>query len=169
MPRPVSGDYAAFYHHYISLVAEDDLTMAFAKNEREMEAFLTTLPEAKASYAYADGKWTVKQLLQHMIDTERIFAFRALWFARKHPAPLDGFDENEFAAVATAAGRSLSSLITEFLQLRKSTVQLFESFTAGELQQTGLANKNSVTVNALGFIIIGHFLHHRNILTERYL
>lgn len=169
MPRPVSGDYASFYHRYISLVGEDDLLPAFATNELEMEKFLNALPESKANYAYADGKWTVKQLLQHMIDTERIFAFRALWFARKHPAPLDGFDENEFAAVATAGGRSLSSLVTEYLQLRKSTVQLFESFNADELQQVGLANKNPVTVNALGFIVIGHFLHHRNILTERYL
>lgn len=169
MPRPQSNDYAAFYHNYVQQIKENELSLAFANANPLMETFLHSLPEEKGTYAYAEGKWTLKQLLQHMIDTERIFAFRALWFARKHPSPLTGFDENEFAVQAPAADRTLESLIQEFIALRKSTTFLFESFTQEELNRSGLANNHSITVNALGFVTIGHFLHHQQIIEQRYL
>lgn len=169
MARPTTNDYASFYHNYVMQVAEDDLQAAFQNQYEVLQSFLQNLPEAKADYAYADGKWTVKQLLQHMIDAERIFAHRALWFARQSPAPLSGFDENEYAAIADVNKRSLQSLCSEFMTVRKSSEYLFNSFSPKELTTSGIANNNSITVNAIGFVLLGHFLHHKKIMEERYL
>jgi len=169
MARPTINDYAPYYHNYVMYVKEDDLHTAFTNQSLPMELFLNSIPEAKAGYAYAEGKWTVKQLLQHLIDAERIFAHRALWFARQSPAPLSGFDENEFAVIADGGNRSLTSLVEEMIIVRKSTASLFAGFTEKELNTAGTANNHSITVNALGFVILGHFLHHKRILEERYL
>ena len=168
MSRPTIGDYASFYHNYVMQVQEDDLQIAFQNNSSVVDAFLNSIPESKADYAYAEGKWTVKQLLQHMIDAERIFAHRALWFARKSPAPLSGFDENAYADIADVSKRSLQSLIDEMKAVRKSTEFLFNSFSEDELNTVGTANNNPITVKALGFVTLGHFLHHKRILEDRY-
>ena len=168
MPRPTTNDYASFYHNYVMQVQEDDLQTAFQNNSSVVDASLNSIPESKADYAYAEGKWTVKQLLQHMIDAERIFAHRALWFARKSPAPLSGFDENAYADIADVSKRSLQSLIDEMKAVRKSTEFLFGSFSEDELNTAGTANNNPITVKALGFVTLGHFLHHKHILEERY-
>jgi uncharacterized damage-inducible protein DinB len=149
-------------------VQEDDLQTAFQNNSPVVDVFLNSIPSSKADYAYADGKWTVKQLLQHMIDAERIFAHRALWFARKSPAPLSGFDENAYADIVDVSKRSLQSLIDEMKAVRKSTEFLFSSFSEDELNTVGTANNNPITVKALGFVTLGHFLHHKGILEERY-
>ena len=149
-------------------VQEDDLHTALRNQAAVFDFFLNTIPAAKANYAYAPSKWTVKQLLQHMIDTERILAHRALWFARKSPDPLTGFDENAFAEVADVHNRSLQSLIDEMKAVRKSSEFLFNSFSEKELNTRGMANNNSITVNALGFITLGHFLHHKQILEDKY-
>lgn len=169
MPRPTINDYASFYHNYVMQVQEDDLNIAFNNQSEILDLFLHSIPESKAGYAYAEGKWTVKQLLQHMIDAERIFAHRALWFARQSPAPLSGFDENEFAAIADVNNRTLQSLVEEMIAVRNSTASLFQSFSDRELNTAGTANNHSITVNALGFVTIGHFQHHKRILKERYL
>jgi uncharacterized damage-inducible protein DinB len=169
MPKPAAADAPVFYHNYISNVAATDLQTAFANNLKQAAAFLQQLPAEKAGYAYAPEKWTLRQLLQHMIDTERIFAFRALWFVRQHPEPVAGFDENTFAANAPAENRTIQDLISEFLHLHQSTFDLYNSFSATDLQRVGFINEKSITVNALGFIIIGHFLHHQRIITDRYL
>lgn len=169
MARPTTNDYATYYHNYVMQVVEDDLQTAFQNQYTVLQSFLQNIPETKANYAYAEGKWTVKQLLQHMIDTERIFAHRALWFARQSPAPLSGFDENEYAAIADVNKRSLESLCNEFMAVRKSSEYLFNSFSQKELMTSGIANNNSITVNALGFVTLGHFLHHKKIMEERYL
>ncbi len=168
MPRPATNDYAPFQHGYVMHVQEDDLHTAFQNQATVLEAFLNTIQPAKANHTYAEGKWTVKQLLQHMIDTERILAHRALWFARKSPDPLTGFDENAYAEVADVSNRSIQSLIDEMKTVRKSTLFLFNSFSEKELNTRGMANNNSITVNALGFITLGHFLHHKQILEDRY-
>lgn len=168
MSRPTTGDYASFYHNYVMQVQEDELQTAFQNNSSVVDAFLHSIPSSKADYAYAEGKWTVKQLLQHMIDAERIFAHRALWFARKSPASLSGFDENAYAAIADVSKRSLQSLIDEMKAVRKSTEFLFSSFSENELNTVGTANNNPITVKALGFVTLGHFLHHKRILEERY-
>ncbi|MBK8089491.1 MAG: DinB family protein [Chitinophagaceae bacterium] len=168
MSRLTTDDYASFYHNYVMQVQEDDLQTAFQNNSPVVDAFLNSIPAAKADYAYAEGKWTVKQLLQHMIDAERIFAHRALWFARKSPAPLSGFDENAYADIADVSKRSLQSLIDEMKAVRKSTEFLFSSFSENELNTVGTANNNPITVKALGYVTLGHFLHHKNILEDRY-
>lgn len=168
MSKPATSDYASFYHNYVMQVQENDLQEAFKNNSSVVESFLHSIPASKADYSYAEGKWTVKQLLQHMIDAERIFAHRALWFARKSPDPLSGFDENAYAAIADVSKRSLQSLIDEMIAVRKSTAFLFSSFSENELNTAGTANNNPVTVKALGFVTLGHFLHHKRILEERY-
>lgn len=169
MPRPTTNDYDPFYHNYVMNVQEDDLRNAFEKQSTIIDSFLASIPDSKADHAYADGKWTVKQLLQHMIDAERIFSHRALWFARQSAAPLSGFDENEYAIIADVSRRTIQSLADEFKAVRKSTEHLFNSFSWKELNTSGMANNNSITVNALGFVTLGHFLHHKRILEERYL
>lgn len=168
MQRPATSDYASFYETYVKQVKEDDVHLAFQNNSVLLDSFLDTVPESKGDYAYAEGKWTVKQLLQHVIDAERIFTHRALWFARKSPHPLSGFDENEYAAVADVSNRSVSSLVTEMKAVRRSSELLFRSFAEKELNAVGVANNHAITVNALGFVLLGHFLHHQQILEERY-
>ena len=169
MPRPTTNDYDPFYHNYVMNVQDDDLRAAFEHQSTILDSFLASIPDSKADHAYADGKWTVKQLLQHMIDAERIFSHRALWFARQSAAPLGGFDENEYAKIADVSKRTVQSLAEEFKAVRKSSELLFNSFSWKELNTSGMANNNSITVNALGFVMLGHFLHHKRILEERYL
>lgn len=169
MPRPTTNDYDPFYHNYVLNVQEDDLRSAFENQSSLLNSFFASIPDSKADYAYAAGKWTVKQLLQHLIDAERIFSYRALWFARQSAAPLSGFDENEYAEIADVSKRTIQSLADEFKAVRKSTELLFNSFSWKELNTSGMANNNSITVNAIGFVTLGHFLHHKRILEERYL
>lgn len=169
MPRPTTNDYASFYHKYVMNVQDDDLRAAFESQSTILDSFFASIPDSKADHAYAEGKWTVKQLLQHMIDAERIFSHRALWFARQSAAPLSGFDENEYAKIADVSKRTVQSLAEEFKAVRKSSELLFNSFSWKELNTSGMANNNSITVNALGFVTLGHFLHHKRILEERYL
>jgi hypothetical protein len=128
-----------------------------------------SIPDNKADVAYAPGKWTVRELLCHIMDAERIFCYRALRFARNDKTPLSGFEENDYAPQANAAGRSLQKIASEMSHLRASTIDLFESFTPEMLTRKGSANKNEISVMAIGFIISGHETHHRKILQERYL
>jgi uncharacterized damage-inducible protein DinB len=169
MPRPNENDFAPYYGRYIAQVNEEDITNAISNQDNIIESFLKSISADKWNYAYAEGKWTVKELVQHIIDAERIFAYRALRIARKDETPLPGFDENTYAPVSEAGRRSSSELIEEFLAVRKSTELLFKSFTDEMLQQRGTASNQPVTPNALGFITVGHFYHHKNILEERYL
>ncbi|HET9056034.1 MAG TPA: DinB family protein [Chitinophagaceae bacterium] len=169
MPRPQEHEFASYYARYISYVKEDDVLMAFASQAEIITPFLQSIPDDKWDYAYAEGKWTVKELVQHVIDTERIFSYRALRIARKDETPLPGFDENTYAPASLANRRNATELIEEFLAVRKSTELLFKSFTSSMLQQKGIASNQSITVNALGFITLGHFYHHKTVLEERYL
>lgn len=169
MPKPLSNDHAPYFSRYIDLVETDDVRNAFAEQQLQLSTIFNAIPDSKADFAYADGKWTVKQLVQHLIDCERIFAYRSLWVARNAPDPLPGFDENAFAEMADVSNRTLQDLKNEFIAVRTSTNALFNSFTNEDLQRRGISNTKEITVNALGFIIIGHLTHHYNILKERYL
>jgi len=169
MAKPNPSDYSLFSSHYIMSVPEDDLQEALKNQWPILEAFLDTIPEAKADYAYAPGKWTIKQLVQHMTDTERIFAHRALWIVRKASSPLTSFDENEFAKAADVSRVSLKELIEEFKAVRKSTEFLYSKLTEEELNAKGKVNDHMLSVKSTGFIIVGHFIHHKRILEERYL
>ena len=135
----------------------------------KIESLLRLIDEEKAGYAYAPGKWNLKELLQHIIDGERIFNYRALCFARKETLSLPPFDENLYAENSNANTRSWNVLSNEFINVRRSTEDLFKSFSAVMLQQKGIANNNTLSVLSLGFIIIGHVKHHIKVVEERYL
>ena len=160
---------ADFYRPYITLVEKDELNKAFKKNTKKFRKFLKEIPDEKIDYAYAEGKWTIKQVLQHIIDVERVFSYRALWFARKDEQPLPGFDENNWAEHAHASGREWEDMVNEFKIIRKSTQHLYESFGDDELNSSGTSNDNLINVAAIGYICAGHVEHHMNILKERYL
>lgn len=162
------GAFPGYFQRYIDQVPEEELSAAFANQLPEIRKFLSSITEEKSNYSYAPGKWTLKEVLQHMIDTERIFAFRALCFARQDKTSLPGFDENEYAAHSTANNRSWADLSAEFLAVRQTTEMLFNSFSADALQQEGRANNNPASVGSMGFTTLGHFNHHKKVVEERY-
>ena len=169
MARPSQGDYGAFYETYVSKVHEDDLIEAFRKHTADVLDFFEGIPRQKLDYAYATGKWTIKQVLQHITDAERIFAYRALRFARKDNTPLSPFDENEYAAEAQVAQRDWMDMVEEFQLVRLSSEHLFRSLGTEELQRSGIASGVPVSVLSLGYILIGHATHHMEVVKERYL
>lgn len=169
MSKPKAEDAAPFYHKYIAYNTGDSLQEIIHNHAAEIKDFYNNLPEEKADYAYAEGKWTLKDLLQHVTDAERIFCYRALRISRKDATPLPGFDENMYAENANTPGRSFDSLKQEFTAVRFATDLLLQSFTGDQLQQSGIASDHHITVNALAFIIYGHLLHHKKIIEERYL
>lgn len=158
-----------FYQGYLDSVQEDDLMEALNKNTRQFRKFLKNIPGKKINYAYAEGKWTVKELLQHIVDAERVFVYRALSFARKDTANLPSFDENVWAITAKAPKRKWNDLVDEFKSLRAANLAFFASLDEEQLQQTGTANNNIISVVALGFVVAGHVEHHMRIIRERYL
>jgi uncharacterized damage-inducible protein DinB len=158
-----------FYKNYVKLIEETDLIQALRISGHRMLELVHFIKEEKADYRYATDKWSVRELLCHVIDAERIFAYRALRFARNDSTPLAGFEENDYAPQANAAGRSLKKIADEMAHLRISTIELFDSFTPEMLTRKGTANGNELSVVLLGFIIAGHETHHRKIMMERYL
>ena len=169
MTRPLENEYASFYKNYIALAIGNNVEEIIENHSNTLNYFYNSLPETKADYAYADGKWTIKDLLQHLIDAERVFVYRATRFARKDSQSLLGFDENDYARNANACNRTLQSLKDELSALRASTNLFLASLNDEQLSQKGAANNNHITVNAIAFIIFGHLLHHKNIMEERYL
>jgi hypothetical protein len=169
MPRPAGDAYPPFYDTYVRLVPEEDLSAAFSRSVHELENDLSRIPENMGDHAYAAGKWTIRELLQHAIDTERIFAYRALCIARGEKQALPGFDENAYAREAGAGHVSLSDLKEELLLCRRSTVRLFRGFPEKAMERTGTANGQPISVLALGYIMIGHWRHHKGVIEERYI
>lgn len=169
MSRPAENEYADFYQNYIKLAEGNDVCVLLKNQLDEIKLFLDAIPYEKADFAYATGKWSVRLLLQHIIDAERIFSLRALWFARGSKSTLPGYDENAFAAQSLKTLPELNALKVELITLRSSTIDLFNSFDEETLQRSGIANNSMITVNALGFIIAGHFRHHQQILLNKYL
>jgi hypothetical protein len=131
--------------------------------------FFQNIPENKIDHAYAEGKWTIREMFQHIIDAERIFSYRALRFARKDPTPLTGFDENLFAVNAKADKRDWNDLLEEFKIVRKATEWLYSSFDEEQLDASGTSNGSSIYVLAFGYISVGHAIHHMNVIKQRYL
>jgi uncharacterized damage-inducible protein DinB len=167
--RPDLSRVPVSFHNYISQVKQDELQEAFSAGTPAFMQFIESVPPSKYDYRYADGKWTIREVLQHIIDAERIFAYRALRFARKDTTPLPGFDENSFAENAKAETRQWKDLVNEFKAVRTASEYLFASFDKDQLEATGTSNNNPIYVLALGFILVGHSLHHMRILKERYL
>jgi uncharacterized damage-inducible protein DinB len=169
MGKPQAGDYVPYHATYISKVGEGNILDILHNQQQSTYEFFKLLPADKANYAYADGKWTVKQALGHMIDTERIMAYRALRFARNDDTPLPGFDQDDYVANSRHNEFELADLAEEFKLTRQANMYFFKSLNAEEKQRFGLASGNRVTVNALLYIIAGHELHHICIIKERYL
>ena len=169
MPKPSPATYPVYFKKYVDQVPEEDLLTGFQNQLTVIKEFLNSITEEKSTYAYDTGKWTLKEVLLHMTDAERIFNYRALAIARKETASLPGFDENTYAANSNANSRTWQNLVDEFLAVRSSTEFLFKSFTDEALSTSGISNNNPVTVISLGFITLGHFYHHKNVMQERYL
>src|SRR4051812_3047960 len=169
MPNLTPGTYPAFIKGYLQFVNTDLVAEAIEKYSSNISDFFKNIPGEKISYRYGEGKWNLKEMLQHIIDAERIFAYRALRIARHDKTPLPGFEENTYAAAAEADARSWESLLEEFHAVRKSTDLLLSSFTEDQLEQTGTTNGEPNSVKALSFLIFGHILHHINIVKLRYL
>ena len=169
MSIPVAGTYPDYFANYIKLVDASSVKEAIEKYAIQINDFFTNIKEEKADYRYEENKWSIKELLQHLIDAERIFAFRAVSLARGEKASLPGFEENEYASASQADKRSWKSLVEEFIACRKSTDLLLLSFTEDQLQQSGITNSKPNTVVAIAYVMIGHILHHMTVVEERYL
>lgn len=169
MARPDLLQVPEWYHGYINKVTGNDFLVEMKKQTGELIRFLKRIPVEKQDYRYAKGKWTVKELVQHLVDAERIFAYRALCFARQDKTSLPSFDENEYANNSKAKKRKWNELIEEYKIVRLSNEILFGSFDKGQIQSVGIANNNPVSVNAIGFILVGHATHHLEIIKARYI
>ena len=169
MPRPVEGTFQPYTIQYISKVPEDNVTEAFRNQQELVKDFFQNIPAAKYEFAYAQGKWTLKEMLQHIVDTERIFAYRAMCIARQEKQSLPGFEENDYAANSFANNRNWDDLVNELQLVRKGTEILFKSFAPEVLHTAGTSNNAMVTPNSIGFITVGHMYHHISIIKERYL
>ena len=167
--KPHPSEYDEFYSNYVNIVKYDDLYEALTNAAAASKRFWSSIPEEKGDFRYADGKWSIKELLQHIIDTERIFSYRALAFARGEQTALPGYDENQYAANCLADSRSLKEIIDELALVRKSTIALFNSFDESVLNNLGKASGSNLSVKATGFIIVGHEIHHLKVVKERYL
>lgn len=166
--RPQQGDYNPYFDNYISLVKGENILIVLENNLAATESFLKSIPETKGDFAYAEGKWSVKQVIIHITDTERVFAYRALTIARGDKTPLPGYDENVWAKNSAAKNRTLADVVEEFLSVRKSTIHLVKSFDEEMLSRKGTTNNNPASVISLLYVIAGHELHHLKVLKERY-
>jgi len=164
------GEYAPYQDAYLRLVSDEwSLTGELEVSLAKFIDFVRDIPMDKYDYRYAEGKWDIKDIIQHLIDSERIFAYRALRIARGDTTPLPGFEENDYAGSAGASRRHLQELLTELSLVRHCSISLFKSLREEELLRTGTASNNTVSARALGFLIIGHQNHHIKIFKERYL
>ena len=154
---------------YVANVNQLPMLEALRKSGKIFNKLLKDISGKKAFYAYAPGKWTIKEMVQHVIDAERVFALRALWFARKDASPLPGFDENTWAANARGNDREWEDIRKEFRILRKSTLFFFRNLKEEQLLAKGMANNNEYNVLAMGYLCAGHVMHHHGILKDRYL
>ena len=170
IPKPEPSEYAPYVITYISLLPDDGLILEhFDDNLRTTTELMRSLAEDKLTYRYAEGKWTIKEILAHLIDDERIYAYRALRFARNDQTELPGFEQEDYAIESGANERSLDDLLAEFAIVRKSTIALFNSFPDHVLTRSGVANGNVMSVRAIAYHLAGHELRHLNVIKERYL
>lgn len=167
--RPETGEYAPYYEKYISQIAGNDILTTLYEQRRQMLLLLSGRDESDGEIRYAPDKWSVKEVLGHICDAERVFAYRALRFARNDATPLAGFDENAYVKNAPFARQPLSDLIEDFIAVRRATISLFRGFDQEAWTRKGVANNNAVSVRGLAYIVAGHELHHRKMLEEKYL
>jgi hypothetical protein len=167
--RPAAAEYAHFHASYVAMVPEGDVLALLKKQGGETLRLLGRLGEKKSKHRYAPGKWSIREVVGHLIDAERVFTYRALTFARGDKGPLPGFDENGWASASNAERRTLKSLCQEMQSLRETTLALFKGFGPEELARTGVASGQAMSVRGLLYVTTGHERHHVKILKERYL
>ena len=167
--RPNSGDYSTYYESYIKLIEGDDILKILNEQSKKTQDVLNSFSEHRGNFRYADGKWTVKEVVGHLLDTERVFAYRALCIARGEKKSLPGFDQDDYVSEGNFNRRELFDLNYEYRLLRESNLLLFRSFTPEMLKLKGFANESSITVLAILFIIAGHEKHHMNFLRAKYM
>ncbi len=169
MPRPKPNDYPSFYAGYVEETEGDDPVKILEEQITRLQVTLSTVSEEKGEFSYAEGKWTIKEMIGHLIDTEKIMAYRALCIARGEKQSLPGFEQDDYVKEGNFNRREMKELMEELLQTRRSTILLFKSFEKEMLNRRGVANENEVTVLAFAFIITGHANHHIRILKEKYM
>lgn len=169
MKRPEADEYNEYYAGYISLVTEDDVLEALENQVDEIKDLLKSIPEERGDHAYEEGKWTIKQLIGHLIDAERAFSYRALRFSKGDATVLPGYDQDLFVEKGGFDKRSIHDLRKELTSLRKANVIFFRNLPEGADVLKGNANGKDVTVRALAYMMVGHIRHHLNIIRERYL
>lgn len=162
-------EYNPFYQTYINKAQNVELKQGLRESFAYVFEFLNAIPEHKLEFRYAENKWTIKEVIQHVIDAERIFSYRALRIARQDQTPLPGFEENNYVPASFANNRSRAELLADYKAVRQATLSLFDSFSNDMLLQMGTASNSPISVRALGFITIGHENHHCQIIKERYL
>jgi len=167
--RPDDTEYAPFYARYVADVPEADVVATLRDSGREIVAALAAIPESRGGFRYAPDKWTIREVVGHLIDAERIFGYRALRLARADATPLPGFEENDYARTAGSDARTLADLVDELRVVREGTVRLFASLPEEAWTRRGIVNHREVSVRALAYITAGHARHHMNVLRERYL
>jgi len=166
--RPQAGEYAAYYDRYISLIQGDDILNTLDQQRRQMMLLLSCRDEEEGDFRYAPDKWNAKEVMGHICDTERIFAYRALRIARADATPLEGFEQDDYVRNGPFAQRPMADMVEEFSAVRRATLSLLRNLDEAAWLRRGIANKNEVSVRALAYIIAGHELHHRRILEEKY-
>lgn len=167
--RPQAGEHAPYFSRYIDLVPEEDVIGAIEAQGRELTALLSPLGEEKAAFRYAPEKWSVKQVLGHVTDAERIFDYRLLSIARGETKPLPGFDENDYMRGANFDQRSFADLLDDFDATRRSTITLLRGLSDDAWTRAGTANENNTSVRAIAYMVAGHARHHLGVLRSRYL
>lgn len=167
--RPGANDYFEYYNGYVSKVEGDDLLTALRQRRDLVADLYSSISEEQSRFRYAEGKWSIRELLGHLVDAERVMAFRALSFARGNAEAIPGMDQDEYMRHANFDERDLEDILKEFLLVRESNVVMFASLPAEAWDRRGVASGYEFTVRALGYIIAGHEIHHTDILTARYL
>jgi hypothetical protein len=167
--KPAETEYLPYYGRYISLVPDGDILSVLDKQSEATLALLRGIPESQAGWRYAPDKWSIKELVGHLLDTERIFAYRALRFARNDRTPVPGYEQDDYIREASFDECLLAALAAEFESVRHSTLFLFKHLSEAAWTRRGMANDSEVSVRALAYIIAGHELHHREILRSKYL
>lgn len=168
LTKPPLSEYQGFFERYVNLVPDGDLLHLLEKQTYTLHSLLENLTEEQARYAYAEGKWSIKQVVGHMADTERILSYRALCFSRQEQQPLPGFDENAYVEQAIFQHRPLNNLLQDSQVVRQASISLFRGMGEEMFSRTGTANNNTLSVRALAYVIAGHELHHLAILRSRY-
>ncbi len=167
--KPDSNEYAPYYKQYVDLIDSDNILEVLKNQLQEVENFFNSIDEEKSNYRYAEKKWSIKEVLGHLVDSERIFSCRILRMSRSDPNQLVTFDENLFIEESNYSSLKLKDILNEFILLRKSTILMLQGMKEEMFLKTGIINGQNISVRAIAYIIAGHVLHHINVIKERYL